>query len=70
MSVMAGALKIRLEKIDHYALGDPEEILSIQKCIVAIKIMKITTILFCLLISIPTILLLGFLKWWCIVFAF
>lgn len=70
MSAMAGALKIRLEKIDHYVLGNPEEILSIQKCILAIKIMKITTILFCLLISIPTILLLGFLKWWCIVFAF
>jgi adenosylcobinamide-phosphate synthase len=70
MSAMAGALKVRLEKINYYQIGIPREELTIEKCTVAIKIMKISTVLFCLSFSIPLILLLGITKWWSIIFGF
>lgn len=69
ISAMAGALNVRLEKIDYYQIGIPVEKLSIEKCLVAIKIMKITVVLFCLCISIPIILLLGLIKWWNVLFG-
>ncbi len=64
MATMAGALHVRLEKIGHYALGDPQEPTSIEKCQVAISIMKLSTLLFCLGVSAPIILILYLAGWW------
>jgi adenosylcobinamide-phosphate synthase len=61
---MAGALRIRLEKIGHYALGDEEEQATLEKCRTAISIMKLTTLLFCLTVSVPAIALLYLAGWW------
>lgn len=69
MSSMAGALRVRLEKMGSYALGDGAEFLTLDKCILAIKIMKITTMLFCLVFSLPLILLLSHLGWWNLIFG-
>jgi adenosylcobinamide-phosphate synthase len=64
MSSMAGALKVRLEKMGSYALGEGTEFLTVDKCMLAIKIMKLTTMLFCMVFSLPLILLLSHLSWW------
>ncbi len=64
MATMAGALRIRLEKIGHYALGDEQEQATLEKCKDAISIMKLTTLLFCLLVSVPAITLLYLGGWW------
>ena len=64
MATMAGALRVRLEKIGHYALGDEQEPTSLAKCKEAISIMKLTTLLFCVGISAPTISILYFSGWW------
>jgi len=69
MSSMAGALRVRLEKMGSYALGEGAEFLTLDKCILAIKIMKITTMLFCLVFSLPLILLLSHLGWWNLIFG-
>jgi adenosylcobinamide-phosphate synthase len=70
MSTMAGALRIKLEKIDEYTLGSELEPLSIEKCRTAIKIMKVTTIVFCLLVSFPLIISLSAIGWWNFFFGF
>ncbi len=64
MATLAGALGIRFEKIEHYVLGDGNSELSEQHFKSAISIMKITTILFVLIFTIPVILLLSSLGWW------
>jgi adenosylcobinamide-phosphate synthase len=64
MATMAGALRVRLEKIGHYALGDQQEPASIEKCRAAISIMKLTTLLFCLGVSTPIISILYLTGWW------
>src|ERR671910_2160192 len=64
MATMAGALRIRLEKIGHYTLGEGYEDTTIEKCLAAISIMKLTTILFCIIFSIPLISLLNLVGWW------
>jgi adenosylcobinamide-phosphate synthase len=64
MATMAGALRVRLEKIGHYALGDAQELASLEKCRGAISIMKLTALLFCIGISAPTISILYFAGWW------
>lgn len=64
MSSMAGALRVRLEKVGSYSLGEGNEFLTADKCMKAISIMKITTILFCLVFSLPFILVLTYLGWW------
>jgi len=64
MATMAGALRVRLEKIGHYALGDQQELASLQKCNVAISIMKLTTLLFCIGVSVPIISILYLAGWW------
>ena len=64
MATMAGALRIRLEKIGHYSLGDELEPASLEKCRAAIAIMKLTTLLFCALVSLPIISILYFAGWW------
>jgi adenosylcobinamide-phosphate synthase len=69
MSSMAGALRVRLEKKGSYALGDRIDFLTVDKCILAIKIMKITTVLFCMFFSVPLILILSYLGWWNVIFG-
>jgi adenosylcobinamide-phosphate synthase len=64
MATMAGALRVRLEKIGHYALGDEQEPASLEKCRVAISIMKLTTLLFCFGVSAPIISILYLAGWW------
>ena len=69
MATMAGALRIKLEKIGHYSLGESYEPSSIEKCKTAISIMKLTTILFCVIFSIPLIAILYLAGWWGILFG-
>jgi adenosylcobinamide-phosphate synthase len=64
LSSMAGALRVRLEKMGSYALGEGTEFLTVDKCMLAIKIMKLTTVLFCMVFSLPLIILLSHLSWW------
>jgi adenosylcobinamide-phosphate synthase len=69
MAAMAGALRIKLEKIGQYSLGNEYEPASIEKCKMAMSIMKLTTILFCVFISIPWIIILYYVGWWQILFG-
>ncbi len=64
MATLAGALGIRFEKIEHYVLGDGNSEINEKHFKSAISIMKITTILFVLIFTIPMILLLSSLGWW------
>jgi adenosylcobinamide-phosphate synthase len=69
MSSMAGALRVRLEKMGSYAIGEGTEFLTVDKCMLAIKIMKLTTLLFCLFFTLPLILLLSQIGWWNLIFG-
>jgi adenosylcobinamide-phosphate synthase len=69
MATMAGALRIRLEKIGHYSLGDEQEPASLEKCRAAIAIMKLTTLLFCALVSLPVISIVYSAGWWRFLFG-
>lgn len=69
MATMAGALRIKLEKIGQYSLGDESEHVSIAKCRAALSIMKLTTIFFCVIVSIPCIIVLHLVGWWEILFG-
>ncbi len=64
MATMAGALRVQLEKVGHYTLGDEHEPVTLEKCKKAILIMKLTTVLFCILVSVPVILVLYLAGWW------
>ena len=64
MSTLAGALGTRFEKINHYVLGDGKMEFTEDHFKSAISIMKLTTILFCIIITIPMILVLSNLGWW------
>lgn len=70
MSSMAGALRVKLEKLGSYTLGDRIEKITTDKCILAVKIMKITTILFCAAFSFPLIFILSYIGWWNLFFGF
>jgi len=64
MAALAGALGTRFEKIDHYTLGDGNIELTKSQIKSAIALMKVTTILFCGLVTIPIIITLSYLGWW------
>jgi adenosylcobinamide-phosphate synthase len=64
MATMAGALRVRLEKVGHYSLGDAQEPATIAKCRTALSIMKLTTVLFALVVSLPLISVLYLAGWW------
>lgn len=64
MATLAGALGIRFEKIEHYVLGDGNSEISESHFKSAISIMKMTSILFVLIFTIPLIVLLSSLGWW------
>src|SRR5215467_529961 len=70
MAAMAGALRIKLEKIGHYSLGENHEPLTTAKCRKALSIMKLTTILFSVGLSIPLLLILYLVGWWKLLFGF
>ena len=69
MASMAGALRIRLEKIGQYSLGDEYESTTVDKCLTALVLMKLTAILFCIIVSTPSIIVLYLIGWWDIVFG-
>jgi len=64
MAALAGALETKFEKINHYKLGDGEITLTRDDVLSAIKIMKLTSILFFGIITIPIIFVLSVLGWW------
>ncbi len=69
MATIAGALRIKLEKVGHYSLGENCEPLSIDKCRTAISIMKLTTFLFSLGLSVPMLSILYLFGWWKLLFG-
>ena len=64
MAALAGALETKFEKINHYKLGDGEIILTKEHVHSAISIMKLTSILFFGIVSIPIISILSIVGWW------
>jgi adenosylcobinamide-phosphate synthase len=64
MAAMAGALRTRFEKIDHYVLGNGTAEPDMNHFRSAILMMKVTCILFCAMITIPLITILHYLGWW------
>ncbi len=64
MAALAGALETKFEKINHYKLGDGEIILTKEHVHSAISIMKLTSILFFGIVSVPVISILTILGWW------
>ena len=63
MSTIAGALRVKLEKIGYYSLGEDYEHLTLQHCETAISLMKITALLFCMVFALPVIILLAVFGW-------
>jgi len=57
-------LRVRLEKIGHYTLGDNQEPVTLEKCKKAISIMKLTTLLFYIVVSVPVMSVLYLAGWW------
>lgn len=70
MSALAGALRVRLEKVGFYVLGANIEPLSIEKCNNAVRMVKLSVILFLVFISIPMVLLLSLIGWWDTLYGF
>jgi adenosylcobinamide-phosphate synthase len=64
MAAMAGALHTRFEKINHYTLGNGTTELDQTHFKSAILLMKVTCILFCAMVTIPSIVILSYLGWW------
>ncbi|MGY5147010.1 MAG: cobalamin biosynthesis protein [Candidatus Nitrosopumilus sp. bin_7KS] len=64
MAALAGALETKFEKINHYKLGDGKTILTKEDVHSAISIMKLTSILFFGIVSIPIISILSIVGWW------
>ncbi len=56
MSALAGALRIRLEKIGYYTLGDAYENIGIKHYIQSIRVMKASALLFILMVVLPLLL--------------
>jgi adenosylcobinamide-phosphate synthase len=70
MATMAGALRIRLEKIGHYSLGDGAEQATLEKCRTSIAMMKLTTVLFLLAFCVPAMSVLYVAGWWRLLLGF
>jgi adenosylcobinamide-phosphate synthase len=64
MAAMAGALRTRFEKVDHYVLGDGTADLDMGHFRSAIALMKVTCVLFCALVTIPLITIMHYMGWW------
>ena len=64
MAALAGALETKFEKINHYKLGDGEIILTKEHVTSALTMMKLTSILFFGIVTIPIITVLSLVGWW------
>ena len=64
MAALAGALGTRLEKMNYYAIGNGNIEFTKSHIISAITLMKVSSILFCGIVTIPIITTLSFLGWW------
>jgi len=64
IAAFAGALGTKLEKINYYAVGDGNIEFTKSHIISAIRLMKVSSILFCGLVTVPIISALSFLGWW------
>jgi len=64
MAVLAGALGVKFEKIDHYCIGEGNQDLTKSHLNSAIALMKVTSILFCVIFTIPVMIILSYLGWW------
>ena len=64
MAALAGALETTFEKINHYKLGNGEIPLTTEHVHSAISIMKLTSILFFAIVTIPIIYILSLIGWW------
>tara|TARA_Y100000590_G_scaffold375702_1_gene440825 strand:- start:382 stop:1353 length:972 start_codon:yes stop_codon:yes gene_type:complete len=62
MAALAGALGTKLEKIEHYSLGFDEQEITSKSVKDAISLMKVTTLLFFGIVSIPLILFVSMLE--------
>lgn len=60
---LAGALGTKFEKLDHYNLGDTESTLTKKHVLSAIAIMKLSSLLFLGIITIPMIIILSLVRW-------
>ena len=64
MAALAGALQTKFEKIDHYILGEGNLQLTTDHIKSGIALMKVTSILFCGIVTLPIIIVLSYLGWW------
>ena len=64
MAALAGALGARLEKMDYYTIGNGSVEFTKSHVVSAITLMKVSSILFCGIITVPIIVTLSFLGWW------
>lgn len=64
MAAMAGALGTRFEKIDHYTLGNGTIELDENHFRSAVLLMKVTGVLFSVLVTVPLVIFLSYLGWW------
>ena len=62
MAAFAGALGTKFEKLEHYSLGTGEYEITSKKVKDAISLMKVTSLLFFGIVSIPIILLISFVE--------
>ena len=61
MAALAGALDTKFEKVEYYTIGDGSFHLSTQHVRSAIILMKVTSILFFAIVTIPIITILSYL---------
>ena len=64
MAALAGALSIQLEKINCYTLGSNSTTLTSSHIHATISIIKVTSILFFSVITVPLVVMLSLLGWW------
>jgi len=64
MAALAGALGTRLEKMDYYTIGNGSIEFTKSHIMSAVTLMKVSSILFCGIITVPIIVTLSFLGWW------
>lgn len=64
MAALAGALGTKFEKINNYCIGDDNFELTKDHLHAAISLMKITSILFCMIFTVPVIIILSYFGWW------
>ena len=62
MAAFAGALGAKFEKLEHYSLGTGDNEITSKKVKDAIVLMKVTSLLFFGIISIPIILFISFVE--------